>query len=86
MRIRLVLPRVFDFRHWQWHAFHNCSGLRVKIVIVIVPETNQAVAQLLSGDIDYLEKATLAERNYREHMEKQSRADARAEAKKREGE
>jgi len=30
-----------------------------KIVIVIVPDTNQAVAQLLSGDIDYLEKATL---------------------------
>ena len=30
-----------------------------KIVIVIVPDTNQAVAQLLSGDVDYLEKATL---------------------------
>jgi ABC-type transport system substrate-binding protein len=31
-----------------------------KIQIVIVTDTNQAVAQLLSGDIDYLEKATLA--------------------------
>ncbi len=30
-----------------------------KIVIVIVQDTNQAVAQLLSGDLDYLEKATL---------------------------
>jgi ABC-type transport system substrate-binding protein len=30
-----------------------------KIVIVIVADTNQAVAQLLAGDIDYLEKATL---------------------------
>jgi len=31
-----------------------------KIQIVIVTDTNQAVAQLLSGNIDYLEKATLA--------------------------
>ena len=30
-----------------------------KIVIVIVPDANQAVAQLLSGDIDYLDKTTL---------------------------
>ena len=30
-----------------------------KVVIVFVTDTNQAVAQLLSGDIDYLEKATL---------------------------
>jgi ABC-type transport system substrate-binding protein len=30
-----------------------------KIVIVIVPDTNQAVAQLLGGDIDYLDKSTL---------------------------
>ncbi len=30
-----------------------------KIVIVIVPDTNQAVAQLLSGDLDYLDKSTL---------------------------
>ncbi len=29
------------------------------IVIVFVTDTNQAVAQLLSGDVDYLEKATL---------------------------
>jgi len=31
-----------------------------KIQVVIVTDTNNAVAQLLSGDIDYLEKATLA--------------------------
>ncbi len=30
-----------------------------RIVIVIITDTNQAVAQLLSGDVDYLEKATL---------------------------
>ena len=30
-----------------------------KIVIVIVPDANQAVAQLLSGEIDYLDKTTL---------------------------
>ena len=30
-----------------------------KIVILIVQDTNQAVAQLLSGEVDYLEKATL---------------------------
>jgi ABC-type transport system substrate-binding protein len=29
------------------------------VTIVIVQDTNQAVAQLLSGDLDYLEKATL---------------------------
>ncbi|HXF62849.1 MAG TPA: ABC transporter substrate-binding protein, partial [Caldilineaceae bacterium] len=30
-----------------------------RIVIVIVTDTNQAVAQLLSGEVDYLERATL---------------------------
>jgi ABC-type transport system substrate-binding protein len=30
-----------------------------RIVVVIIPDTNQAVAQLLSGDVDYVEKATL---------------------------
>lgn len=30
-----------------------------RIIIQIVPDTNQAVAQLLSGEVDYLEKATL---------------------------
>ncbi len=29
------------------------------IVVVIIPDTNQAVAQLLNGDVDYVEKATL---------------------------
>jgi ABC-type transport system substrate-binding protein len=29
------------------------------IIVVFVTDTNQAVAQLLSGDVDYLEKATL---------------------------
>jgi ABC-type transport system substrate-binding protein len=31
-----------------------------KVIIVFVTDTNQAVAQLLNGDVDYLEKATLA--------------------------
>ncbi|MCC6167246.1 MAG: peptide ABC transporter substrate-binding protein [Caldilineaceae bacterium] len=30
-----------------------------RIVVVFITDTNQAVAQLLSGDVDYLEKATL---------------------------
>ncbi len=30
-----------------------------RIVVLIIPDTNQAVAQLLSGEVDYLEKATL---------------------------
>ncbi len=30
-----------------------------KIIVIIVTDTNQAVAQLLGGDVDYLEKATL---------------------------
>lgn len=30
-----------------------------RIILVIVTDTNQAVAQLLAGDVDYLEKATL---------------------------
>ena len=30
-----------------------------KIIIIFISDTNQAVAQLLSGDVDYLEKATL---------------------------
>jgi len=30
-----------------------------KIIVVIVQDTNQAVAQLLAGDLDYLERATL---------------------------
>jgi ABC-type transport system substrate-binding protein len=30
-----------------------------RIVVIIVTDTNQAVAQLLSGDVDYLERATL---------------------------
>ncbi len=30
-----------------------------KVIIVIIADTNQAVAQLLAGDVDYLEKATL---------------------------
>ncbi|MBX3013239.1 MAG: peptide ABC transporter substrate-binding protein [Caldilineaceae bacterium] len=31
-----------------------------KIIVLFIPDTNQAVAQLLSGDVDYVEKATLA--------------------------
>ncbi len=30
-----------------------------KVIVVIIPDTNQAVAQLLAGDVDYLERATL---------------------------
>jgi ABC-type transport system substrate-binding protein len=30
-----------------------------QIIIVFIEDTNQAVAQLLSGDLDYLERATL---------------------------
>jgi len=30
-----------------------------KVIVVIVQDTNQAVAQLLAGDLDYLERATL---------------------------
>ncbi|HMN26838.1 MAG TPA: ABC transporter substrate-binding protein, partial [Caldilineaceae bacterium] len=39
---------------------HYAAGTGVqKIIVLIVPDTNQAVAQLLSGEVDYLEKATL---------------------------
>jgi ABC-type transport system substrate-binding protein len=30
-----------------------------RIIVQIIPDTNQAVAQLLAGEVDYLEKATL---------------------------
>jgi ABC-type transport system substrate-binding protein len=30
-----------------------------RITVLFIPDTNQAVAQLLSGDVDYVEKATL---------------------------
>jgi ABC-type transport system substrate-binding protein len=30
-----------------------------RIIVLIIPDTNQAVAQLLSGEVDYLERATL---------------------------
>ncbi|MCX6045983.1 MAG: ABC transporter substrate-binding protein [Chloroflexi bacterium] len=39
---------------------HYADGTGVKkIVVQFIPDTNQAVAQLLSGDVDYLEKTTL---------------------------
>jgi ABC-type transport system substrate-binding protein len=39
---------------------HYAAGAGVqKIIILIIQDTNQAVAQLLSGEVDYLEKATL---------------------------
>ncbi len=39
---------------------HYAGGVGVqRIVVLIIPDTNQAVAQLLSGEVDYLEKATL---------------------------
>jgi len=40
---------------------HYADGTGVqKIIVLFIPDTNQAVAQLLSGDVDYVEKATLA--------------------------
>lgn len=40
---------------------HYAGGTGVqKITVLFIPDTNQAVAQLLSGDVDYVEKATLA--------------------------
>ena len=39
---------------------HYAGGTGVKkIVVQFISDTNQAVAQLLSGDVDYLEKTTL---------------------------
>jgi ABC-type transport system substrate-binding protein len=39
---------------------HYADGTGVqKIIVLFIPDTNQAVAQLLSGDVDYVEKATL---------------------------
>lgn len=39
---------------------HYAAGTGVqRIVVLIVTDTNQAVAQLLSGEVDYVEKATL---------------------------
>jgi len=39
---------------------HYAPGTGVKnIIVVFMEDTNQAVAQLLAGDVDYLEKATL---------------------------
>lgn len=31
-----------------------------RIIVLFIPDTNQTVAQLLAGDVDYVEKATLA--------------------------
>ncbi|MCE7986061.1 MAG: peptide ABC transporter substrate-binding protein [Caldilinea sp. CFX5] len=40
---------------------HYADGTGVqKIIVLFIPDTNQAVAQLLAGDVDYVEKATLA--------------------------
>lgn len=41
--------------YWQGEGG---TGLET-VIVVFVTDTNQAVAQLLSGDVDYLEKATL---------------------------
>jgi ABC-type transport system substrate-binding protein len=39
---------------------HYAAGAGAqKVIVLIIPDTNQAVAQLLSGEVDYLEKATL---------------------------
>jgi len=40
---------------------HYAAGTGVqKVIVLFIPDTNQAVAQLLAGDVDYVEKATLA--------------------------
>lgn len=40
---------------------HYADGTGVqKVIVLFIPDTNQAVAQLLAGDVDYVEKATLA--------------------------
>ncbi len=38
--------------------YNGTTGVK-KIVIVFISDTNQAVAQLLNGDVDYLDRATL---------------------------
>lgn len=40
---------------------HYAAGTGVQeIIVLFIPDTNQTVAQLLAGDVDYVEKATLA--------------------------
>lgn len=38
--------------------YESGTGVQ-RIIVLIIPDTNQAVAQLLSGEVDYLERATL---------------------------
>ena len=39
---------------------HYAAGTGVqRIIVTFISDTNQAVAQLINGDVDYLEKATL---------------------------
>ena len=38
---------------------HPAPKVKKIVIVKIVPDTNQAVAQLLSGDVDYLDTATL---------------------------
>lgn len=41
------------------NPFYEPAPKVQKVIIVIIPDTNQAVAQLLAGDVDYLDKSTL---------------------------
>lgn len=41
------------------NPYYEPAAKVAKVIIVIVQDTNQAVAQLLAGDLDYLERATL---------------------------
>ncbi|MEZ4677744.1 MAG: ABC transporter substrate-binding protein [Caldilineaceae bacterium] len=45
---------------FEANPYWNGGDVAIKnIIIVFIQDTNQAVAQLLSGDVDYLERATL---------------------------
>ncbi len=42
------------------NPYYEAGTGAASIIVLFIPDTNQAVAQLLSGDVDYVEKATLA--------------------------
>jgi len=44
----------------ETNPYYEAGTGVAKIIVLFIPDTNQAVAQLLSGDVDYVEKATLA--------------------------
>jgi ABC-type transport system substrate-binding protein len=44
---------------FEANPYYEGGAGAAQIIILIIPDTNQAVAQLLSGEVDYLERATL---------------------------